>query len=87
MREQGITPRERDEAVAYMTGSFPVSLETNAGLANVLWEMEFYGLGDDYLDRHGELYRAVTVEAANAAARKYLHPDRAVTVIVGTLPE
>ncbi len=85
-RDQGLTQRERDEAVAYLTGSFPVSLETNAGVANVLWEMEYYNLGPDYLDRYAELYRGVTVQAANEAARKHLAPERAVAVLAGTLP-
>jgi zinc protease len=87
IREQGITQREVDEAVAYLTGSFPVSLESNAALANTLWAMEFYNLGPDYIDKYADLYRAVTVAQANAAAKKHLHPDRAITVLSGTVPE
>jgi len=64
-----------------------VGLETNAGVANLLWEAEFFNLGPDYLDRYADLYRAVTVVAANEAAKKHLHPDRAVTILSGTLPE
>jgi hypothetical protein len=42
LRDRGITRRERDEAVAYLTGRFPLRLETNSGMADVLWAMEFY---------------------------------------------
>ncbi|MBI4014275.1 MAG: insulinase family protein, partial [Candidatus Rokubacteria bacterium] len=87
IRDQGITARERDEAVAYLTGRFPLRLETNAGIAEILWVMEFYGLGPDYIDRYADYYRAVTVAQANEAARRHLHPDRATLVIAGTLPE
>ena len=87
VREQGVTQREVDEAVAYLTGSFPVRLETNAGLANVLMAMELYNLGPDYIERYAEYYRAVTVAQVNEAARKHLHPDRAVLVIAGTVPD
>ncbi len=83
LRDRGITPRERDEAVAYLTGRFPLRLETNTGMADVLWAMEFYRLGADYLDRYGDHYRAVTVDQANLAARTHLHPDRATLVIAG----
>src|SRR5262249_61919280 len=77
MRDRGVTQRERDEAVAYLTGRFPLRLETNGGMADILWGMEFYSLGADYIDRYGDYYRAVTVAQANEAARKHLHPDRA----------
>jgi zinc protease len=83
LRDRGITRRERDEAVAYLTGRFPLRLETNAGMADVLWAMEFYRLGADYLDRYGDYYRAVTLAEANDAAVKHLHPDRATLVIAG----
>ncbi len=83
MRDHGITGRERDEAVAYLTGRFPLRLETNAGMADILWAMEFFNLGADYIDRYGDYYRAVTVAQANAAARAHLAPDRATLVIAG----
>lgn len=87
IRDKGITQRERDEAVAYLTGRFPLRLETNAGVAEILWVMEFYSLGPDYVDRYADYYRAVTVAQVNEAARQHLHPDRATLVIAGTLPE
>lgn len=86
-KEQGVTQREVDEAVAYLTGSLPVGLETNEGVAGFLWEAEFYHLGADYLDRYAGYYRAVTVAAANSAAKKHLHPESASSVIAGTVPE
>jgi zinc protease len=86
LRDRGITRRERDEAVAYLTGRFPLRLETNSGMADVLWAMEFYRLGPDYLDRYADHYRAVTVTQANTAAVKHLHPDRATLVVSGTDP-
>ena len=86
LRERGITRRERDEAVAYLTGRFPLRLETNSGMADVLWAMEFYRLGADYLDRYGDYYRAVTLAQANDAALKHLHPDRGTLVVAGTDP-
>jgi zinc protease len=87
IRAEGVTRRELDEAVAYLTGRFPLRLETNAGLADVLWSMEFYALGADYLDRYADYYRSVSVEQVNAAAREHLHPDLATLVLSGSVPE
>jgi zinc protease len=86
VRDGGVTQRERDEAVAYLTGRFPLRLETNAGMADILWAMEFYRLGADYLDRYADYYRSVTVAQVNDAARRHLQPDRAILVIAGTVP-
>ena len=86
IRRDGVTPREVDEAVAYLTGRFPLRLETNAGVAEILWAMEFFNLGADYIDRYAGYYRAVTVAQVNDAARAHLHPDRATVVIAGPLP-
>jgi zinc protease len=86
IRQEGVTPREVQEAVAYLTGRFPLRLETNGGMAEILWAMEFYRLGADYIDRYAEYYRAVTVAQANQAARAHLHPDRATLILAGPLP-
>ena len=86
IRRDGVTAREVDEAVAYLTGRFPLRLENNAGVSEILWGMEFYGLGDDYIDRYAGYYRAVTAAQVNAAAQAHLHPDRATVVIAGPVP-
>lgn len=85
IREQGVTQREVDEAVAYLTGRFPLRLETNAGLAEVLLMAETYNLGPDYIRKYGDLYRAVTLAQVNEAARKHLSPDRATLILAGTV--
>ena len=82
----GLTQREVDEAVAYLTGRFPLRLETSAGVAEILWAMEFYALGADYMDRYAGYYRSVTLDQVNAAARQHLHPDRATLSVAGPPP-
>jgi predicted Zn-dependent peptidase len=49
--------------------------------------MEFFQLGDDYIDRYADYYRAVTVTQVNEAAKAHLHPDQATLAVAGTLPE
>jgi zinc protease len=83
--EQGIRPEELEDEKSSAVGSFKVSLSTNAGLAAALWNAEFYRLGLDYVERYPELVRAVTVEEANAAIRKYFRPERLTVVVAGDI--
>jgi zinc protease len=82
----GVTADEVVNAKKYLTGSYPIRLETNAGVAGQLLVAADFGLGLDYIQQRASLYNAVTVSQVNAAARKYLHPDKAVLVISGATP-
>lgn len=79
----GLTSKELDESRRYLVGSIPRALETNEAIANFLQVAEFFGLGLDYDQRLPGLLGAVTLEEVNAAARRYLNPDRAALVIAG----
>ena len=79
----GMTADELADEKSSAIGSFKVSLSTNAGLAEALWNAEFFRLGVDYLDRFPELIQAVTLEEANAAIRKHFRPDHLTVVIAG----
>ncbi|OLC47843.1 MAG: hypothetical protein AUH43_10935 [Acidobacteria bacterium 13_1_40CM_65_14] len=80
---EGLTPKELDESRRYLIGSIPRALETNAAIASFLQIAEFFGLGLDYDVRLPDLLGAVTLDQANAAARRALHPERATIVIAG----
>jgi zinc protease len=83
MKDKGATQAELKDAVDYMTGSFPVRLETNQAVATVLHSSELYGLGLDYMSRYEHIYRSVTLKQVNEAAKKYLHPDSYTIAIAG----
>ncbi len=40
----------------------------------------------DYLQKYQQNYRSVTLEQVNAAAKKYLHPDKYTLAIAGPYP-
>ena len=80
---EGLTPQELDESRRYLIGSIPRALETNAAIANFLQVEEFFGLGLDYDVRLPDLLDAVSLDDANAAARRVLDPTRATFVIAG----
>jgi zinc protease len=85
--EKGIRPSELDEAKAYLTGSFPLRMDTNSKLVRLLTAIEFYGLGLDFPERYARLINQVTAEDVLRAARTYLKPEHFLLVAVGNLKE
>lgn len=81
--KDGFTTQEIDESKAYMIGSLPRQLETNAAIASFLLNVETFGLGLDYDERLPALIKAVTKEAADAAARRLLNPGKATIAVAG----
>jgi zinc protease len=79
----GFTTQEIEESKSYMIGSLPRQLETNAAIASFLLNVETFGLGLDYDERLPGLIKAVTKDAADAAARRLLHPDKAIVAVAG----
>jgi len=83
----GATKEQFQRAREFLIGVFPIALETNAGIARTLLSAEFYGLGMDYIRNYAKIYRAVTLDQVNAAAKKYLKPESATLVIAGPYEE
>lgn len=86
MHETGPTDTELDEAVSYLTGVFPVRLETNSGVASQLLSAELYRLGIDYIERYPSIIRGVPLADVRAAARKYLGSTGYALAIAGSYP-
>ena len=78
-----VAAAELADVKANRTGSLPMRLETNDGIADSLLEMIWYDLGLDYLRRYADRVRAVTGEDILRVARTYLDPDRYVLAIAG----
>ena len=87
IRREPVSRQELDDAKAYITGSFPLRMDSTSKLAGLLVSVEFFGLGMDYVDDYLEAVRAVTVDDVLRVARKYLHPDRYIMVVVANQDE
>lgn len=81
--EEPVTEEELADSQAYRTGSLPMSLETNGGIADILTDIEFYELGLDYLQNYTQMVNEITVERIQAAARKYLSADDLAIAVSG----
>ena len=83
-REVGaITAGELARARAGLTRGYVRQFESNAQVARAAVILVTYELPDDTFDRFVPGIDALTADDVTAAARKYLHPDEAVVVIVG----
>jgi len=78
-----VTEDELSDSQANYIGRMPLSLETNAGVAGALINMEHYALGLDYYRRYPGLIRSITRQDVLDAARHYLHPDRLGIAVAG----
>ncbi len=83
LRDEPIPAAELADTQSFLTGSMPLRLETNEGVAGALLDMERYGLGLDYLERYAGMVNAVTREEIQAVARQYLDPEVYALAIAG----
>ena len=82
---RGISPQELSKETGRAVGSFKVGLSSSMGIARVLAELEFLGLGVRELDLLASRYLSVTKKSADAAMQKHFHPESFTTVIAGSL--
>jgi zinc protease len=82
----GLTTKELDESKRYLVGSIPRQLETDSSIAGFLLSTEFYTLGCDYDARLPVIIADVSLDEANAVARRLLDPARAQIVVAGPWP-
>lgn len=79
-----VTAEELADSQANYIGRLPLSLESNAGVASALINLERYSLGLDYYLRYPDLVSAITPSEIMEIARQYLDPDRLAIAVAGT---
>ena len=85
IRDQPVAEQDLKDAKAYLTGSFPLRLDTSQKLVGMLGSIAYYGLGLDYVDKYPVLINAVTAADIQRVAQKYLDPDKYVLAVVADL--
>src|SRR5262245_48094131 len=83
IQRERVSEYELADAKAYLTGSFPLTIETPEAIAMQVVNVLFYGLPLDQLQTFRERVNAVTVDDIQRVARAYLRPDRLSVVLVG----
>ncbi|MFN0180251.1 MAG: M16 family metallopeptidase [Gemmatimonadales bacterium] len=80
--ERGVTEDEHQRAVSYLAGQALVQRQTTSAIAAEMVDAWLIGTGLAELADPGAPYRAVTRAAVQAAAQRYLVPDRRAEGIV-----
>jgi hypothetical protein len=83
IRTELVSEKEINDAKAYLTGVFPIRLETQEGLTDQLVQIKMLKLPDNYLQIYRDRVQGVTVAEIQRVATKYVKPDEAAVVIVG----
>lgn len=81
--ENGISEAELDAAKTFITGAFPLRLNSNARIARTLVVLQEFDLGIDYLDRRAGIINAVTIDDVRRMADRLFDAGNMLTVIVG----
>jgi len=83
IRSAPVTEKEIADAKSYLTGVFPIRLETQEGLTDQLVQIKMLNLPNDYLETYRDRIQAVTIEEIQRVAEKYVKPDEAAVIVVG----
>lgn len=83
IRKDDVDNSELQDAKNYLTGTFPIRAETQAGLTNLILIQQLYDLPAEYLQTYRERINAVTPSDVKRVANKYLQPDKIAMVVVG----
>ena len=83
LQRERVGERELDGAKAYLTGSFPLTIETPEAIAMQVVNALFYGLPLAELQNFRERVNAVTPDDIQRVAKALLRPDRLSVVLVG----
>ncbi len=83
LQRQRVQARELTDAQEYLTGSFPLTIETPGAIALQVLNAVFYGLDLNELQTYRERVNTIKVDDIQRVAQQYLHPDRLTIVLVG----
>lgn len=81
--EKPVPAAELAERKMYLTGAFPLEVETPQGIANKVLEALKFGYDREFLESYRDRLGAVTAEQVTSFAERRIHPDRMLIVLVG----
>ena len=83
IRNEPVSEKEIEDAKSYLTGVFPIRLETQEGLIEQIVQIKMLGLPNNYLETYRQKIQDVQIDEVQRVANKYIRPDEAAIVIVG----
>lgn len=83
MSSKYVSKEELQNVKNYISGNFPLQLETPNDIASKVINLKLYGLENDYYNTYLKKVNEITKEDIRDAAEKYIHPDRLIFSIAG----
>lgn len=77
------TEEELNGIKNYMAGIFVLQNSSRGGIINQLFNIEFHGLEENYLDKRVQSIYAVTPEKIQEVTQRYLDPEKMFLIVVG----
>jgi zinc protease len=83
LQRETTDPRELRGAQDYVSGNFPLAIETPAAIAEQVLSELFYGLDPKGLETYRERVDRVTVADVQRVAKAFIKPEQLTVVLVG----
>jgi zinc protease len=83
LQREPVSTRELKSAQDYLSGKFPLTIETPGAIATQVLDVLFYGLPLTEIATYRERVNRITPADIQRVARQYLFPDRLSVVLVG----
>jgi len=87
LETEPFTDAEVADGKTNLVGSLQVTLERNAEYAAALHDLEYYGLGIDYLERYPRIVAGLDPEVVRKLAVRYFDPDACSWVAAGPVKD
>lgn len=87
LHEKGISEEELKSVKNFILGQFPPTIETSGQLANLLGELEFYGLDEREINDFTTKINSMTMADAQRVIKQYYPLDNLVIVLIGKASE
>ncbi|MEZ5512076.1 MAG: pitrilysin family protein [Gammaproteobacteria bacterium] len=81
---KGPSAQELADAKRNLLGSFPLQTASNSSIVDYLGMIGFYNLPLNYLEQYPKAVEAVTIDDVKQAFSQVVHPDKLLTVTVGS---
>lgn len=83
LRDGGITQAELESARDYLLGALTLSLDSTPAMADFIASLQQDNLPATYFTDREAALRALTLDQVNAAVKRWVDPDKLVTIIAG----
>lgn len=87
MNTEKVTQEDLDRQISYMSGGFAIGLENPQTVAQYAINIERYNMPKDYYRNYLRNLSAVNVADVQSISQKYIRPEQANIVVVGSLED